>query len=280
VNIALVGSSGFLSKRITEVFEKSANYQLYHIGRQSKDKLYLDLDEAEKFDYEILNEMDYVLFTAAISSPELCEKDFDKAYKINVTGTQYFIERAIKKKCRVLFFSSDAVFGFTDKIVDELSQTCADTAYGKMKKNIEDIFWGNPYFKSMRLSYVISKYDKYSQYLKACLEKKQIAEIYHPFYRNCIVDYEVIDLIKWLIENWITFDSCVLNAGGFELISRVRIADEWNQIYKGKLIYNIIEPEKIFFKYRPFRVQMQSLFLKNILKDYYSPFSEKMKKII
>ena len=57
------------------------------------------------------------------------------------------------------------------------------------------------------------------------------AEIFHPFYRNCITISEVYNIIIWLLNNWSEFDSSFLNAVGPELVSRVRIADEINRIY-------------------------------------------------
>ena len=98
--------------------------------------IYLDLLEAEQFDYRVLDHINFVIMTAAISSPDKCASDFDFCWGVNVTGTSHFIREAIKRGCRVLFFSSDAVFGdIPGKIYDEESDTRAVTAYGKMKKD-------------------------------------------------------------------------------------------------------------------------------------------------
>lgn len=88
---------------------------------------YLDLAEVEKFDSSLLDDIDYVVFTAAISGPDKCAQEFGECLKVNFTGTNYFIREAIKNNCRVLFFSSDAVFGdIPGAIYDEESVTAGE----------------------------------------------------------------------------------------------------------------------------------------------------------
>ena len=47
---------------------------------------------------------------------------------------------------------------------DESSMTNAKTPYGIMKKTIEDRVKDSSFFKPIRLSYVVSKFDKFSSY--------------------------------------------------------------------------------------------------------------------
>jgi len=71
----------------------------------------LELEQAQNFNYSILDTCEYVIFTTAISSPSMRAKQYNLSYQINVMGTKYFIKQAIKRNYKVLFFSSDAVFG-------------------------------------------------------------------------------------------------------------------------------------------------------------------------
>ena len=44
------------------------------------------------------------IFTAAVSSPDLCAADYEACRKVNVDGACYFIQKALDMGCRVLFF--------------------------------------------------------------------------------------------------------------------------------------------------------------------------------
>lgn len=130
MNIALVGSTGYIASFLLKRFMKEASVsQILKIDQNETADVFLDLCHADKFDYTKLNNIDFVVFTAAVSGPDKCAADFDVCWKINVEGTISFIHKALDKGCRVLFFSSDAVFGnIPGHIYTEESETKATTA--------------------------------------------------------------------------------------------------------------------------------------------------------
>ncbi len=266
MKIAIVGSSGYIAKRLLQEFAKECKYvECIKVDCTDEADLHLELNNPEDFEYESLKNVDYIIFTAAISSPDRCANEYDMAWKINVTGTNYFIKRATELGCRTLFFSSDAVFGdIPGKIYDEESETHADTPYGKMKKAVEDENKCNPNFKCIRLSYVASSEDRFISYCLKCINENKEAEIFHPFYRNCITIRDVINVVKYFIENWNAYPTYVLDVTGAELVSRVRMADEINRIYDGRLKYKIVNPGGEFYKNRPAITQMTSNYLWNM----------------
>lgn len=277
MKVAIVGSSGYIASFLMERFCGMKDTEILRIDQTKDADLFLDLLNAEVFDYSVLNDVDYVIFTAAISGPDQCASEFEKCWKINVEGTTVFIKNAIQRGCKVIFFSSDAVFGdVPGKIYTELSETKAQTPYGRMKKAVEDEFKANDKFKAIRLSYVVSAKDRFVKYCLSCIREEKTAEVFHPFYRNCITVSNVVDVVSWLINNWDTYEPWVLNVAGKELVSRVRIADELNRILGGKLRYSIISPSEEFYVNRPRITQMKSLYLNSymILKDY--NFTEKI----
>ncbi|MDO4803135.1 MAG: NAD-dependent epimerase/dehydratase family protein, partial [Prevotellaceae bacterium] len=173
MKVAIVGSTGYIAGFLIERFYKEEFVEeIIKIDQHESADLFLDLQEPEKFNYEALNGIDYIVFTAAISGPDKCATDYEFCWNINVTGTSYFIRKAIERNCKVLFFSSDAVFGdIPGKIYDELSDTKAKTPYGRMKKAVEDEFKGNKLFKVIRLSYVASTKDRFISYCLNCIER-------------------------------------------------------------------------------------------------------------
>jgi len=278
--IAIVGN-GYIAgnlKRFLEMYYP--NYSVVSYGRQKTNDAVLDLFNPEQFSYEILDSIDYVIFAAAISSPDVCANEYESAYQVNVIGTSSFIEKALMYNCKVIFLSSDAVFGFVKDTVDENSNTFEDTPYGAMKKTVEDQFKSSPNFKALRLSYVISSDDKFSKYLKKCHMDEEIAEVYSPFDRCCITLSELLDTIIYLIKEWKSFSSSFLNVCGNQLISRERIVEEWNLVYKGQLKYKVIEAPTTFFDNRPAILKMNSLYLHNILDSVNETFHKRFENEI
>lgn len=280
MKIAIVGSSGYIADYLLKRLQDDPDVEaILRIDQVGEVDALLNLLHPEEFDDAVLKDVDTVVFTAAISGPDQCAADFDRCWAINVTGTGDIIKRAMARGCRVLFFSSDAVFGnIPGKIYDEQSPTAAETAYGRMKKAIEDHFSGDPLFKAIRLSYVASARDRFISYCLKCLEQDETAEVFHPFYRNCITVTDVVDVVQWILHHWETFEPPVLNVSGDELVSRVRMADEVNRVAQGRLRYVIQRPASGFYRNRPAITQMKSLYLHKygILGD--KSFTERIQK--
>ena len=94
-----------------------------------------DLSEANAAEQLIANRPDVILHSAAVVSGE-AETDFDKGYRINLSGTQYLFD-AVRKAAympRLVFTSSIAVFGapFPEVIGEEFFSTPL-TSYGAQK---------------------------------------------------------------------------------------------------------------------------------------------------
>ncbi len=280
MNVALVGSSGYIAGFMAKRLENETGIEkIVKIDRTEDADAYLDLMQAENFNYDVLNEVESVIFTAAVSSPDKCASELELCRRINVTGTSRFIREAVDRGCRVIFFSSDAVFGdIPGEIYTEASPTMASTPYGMMKKSIEDEFKNETNFKAIRLSYVVSARDRFVSYCLDCMEKGATAEIYHPFYRNCISVSDVVNVVAWLLGHWAEFEPNVLNVAGRELVSRIRIADEMNRLFENRLHYSVLYPGERFYENRPRITQMQSIYLNRykIIED--CSFTEKIKK--
>lgn len=280
MKIGIVGSCGYIADFILSCY-RNREYvsEIICIDKAEGADLYLDLERPEQFSYEALDGLDYIIFTAAISGPDACADNFDYCWSINVTGTKYFIQQAVMRKCRVLFFSSDAVFGdIPGEIYTELSETKAQTPYGKMKKAVEDEFKDTPFFKAIRLSYVASASDRFVKYCRKCIQEQAAAEVFHPFYRNCIGVSDVVRVVEWMGLHWDEYQPGVLNVAGSELVSRVRIADELNRLCNGKLQYKVVLPEDQFYRNRPSVTQMKSLYLNAYSILPQESFTEKMKR--
>lgn len=279
MNVAIVGSSGYIAEfLLRRISSESFVDEILKIDQCGEVDEQLNLEEPEKFNYDILNNIDAIVFTAAISGPDQCASDFDRCWDINVTGTRYFIHEALKRSCKVLFFSSDAVFGdIPGEIYTEESETKAKTPYGRMKKAVEDEFKKEANFKAIRLSYVASEKDRFVSYCLSCIRNGETADIFHPLYRNVIVVSDVVNVVAWFLQHWNEYRPFVLNVAGKELVSRVRMADELNRHLGERLNYTISLPDEGFYKNRPRITQMKSLYMQEygILED--NTFTEKIR---
>lgn len=228
-----------------------------------KDLLPLRLDTPADFDYGKICAGEAVLLTAAISAPDICAREHDRAWAVNVTGTSEFISRVIAQGGRVVFFSSDTVYGERSDTFDEAAESQPAGEYAEMKSEVEKNFFGNPLFKSIRLSYVFSREDKFTKYLFSCAERGKKAELFHPFYRAIVHREDVVEGALALALRWNEFPQQVINFGGPELLSRIDFAECVKRVALPNLKYRVTEPGDEFFKNRPRIIAMSS----NVLPD-------------
>jgi dTDP-4-dehydrorhamnose reductase len=243
-----------------------ANYQ--RIGTSTKPSgglIEFDLAKSETFDYELIDEGDCIILTAAISNPDTCTLQYDLAWSLNVDSTSKFISCVLRRGAKVVFCSSDAVLGEREDLVDESSKPDALGEYAAMKLEVESQFSGNPLFKAIRLSYIFSKEDKFTRYLLDCSHKGVGAEIFHPFYRAVIYRQDVIEGIFNLIRKWSDIPNFIIHFGGQSAISRIYFTELLQQMVIPKLQFKIVEPSDSFFLSRPRIINMKSPLLHQLL---------------
>ena len=231
----------------------------------SQNLIKLDLLSPEKFNYKIISEGDLVVLTAAISAPDICASEFQKSWDLNVEGTTMFINRASERGARIIFCSSDAIYGETSVNVLENTPPLPLGEYAKMKLEVENRCLDNPLFKAIRLSYIFSSEDKFTKYLISCAKLNSKAEVFHPFNRAVIYRQDVVDGIFLLAQEWDKFSQKIINFGGPSIISRVDFSKLLQKIAFPNLLLKIVEPADEFFSNRPRVISMKSPILKKIL---------------
>ena len=265
-NILIIGKNSYISKYLSSSLLSLGNIFYTSSTKENFNNVfYLDLEKPQNFNLPKNINIDYVIFSAAISSPDFCEKNFEKAYQINVKGTSYIIEKFLDSGSKVIFFSSDTVYGNREELVTELSETNPLGNYGKMKLEIEQKFSNNENFKALRLSYVFSNKDKFSQYIISCARLGKRCEIYHPIYRNMVYIKDVSDVIKNLINKWDSLNFKVINVVGNKLLSRVDLVKALNKQIFTNLKYDIVTPPEDFYNARPKMINVNSIYIKDLL---------------
>ena len=264
MRILIVGASGYIGGLLLEY----AKYFCNAYGTSTSNAvglLPMRLEHPDDFDYEFIQPDVIVLLSAAISAPDICAHEKDRAWAVNVTGTSEFIAKVMTRGGRVLFFSSDTVYGERVDAFDETAKSNPAGEYAQMKAEVENRFLGNKLFKSIRLSYVFSREDKFTKYLSGCVGRGEEAELFYPFYRAIVHRVDVVEGAFALAQRWDEFPQEVINFGGPEVLSRKDFAECLKRNALPSLRFRVTEPGDEFFKNRPRMIAMSSEILPRLL---------------
>jgi nucleoside-diphosphate-sugar epimerase len=269
--LIIFGDSGYIGSSLVSRL-KSVNRDFSTAGRSQGNDVFLDLQNPHLEALDVLSAGDKFIFLAAVSSPEFCSKYYDEAFKINVVNTCKIIHALLSKNVKVLFASSDVVYGPTEEPVDELSSLQPSFHYAEMKAAVEKEFKTDSNFNVMRLSYVWSIDDKFTQFIVNSSRSQAPIEIFHPFIRSIITLKDVLDFLI-VYADLPEMLPPVINLAGPDFISRVRLISEISKYLK--IEYTVVYPDDEFFRYRPERILMRSRFLASIIgRDPHSIASE------
>lgn len=262
--IHVIGASGYIGKKLDDYFSLHSVKDLMLYSDIPNDKyIKLNLLDLRDETFESFNKNDIVIFLAAISSPDVCENNYELAKSINIDGTVKFIDACIKKEVNILFFSSDVVYGFNTGVNDENTKPNPHGNYAKMKFYIEEKYKDNDHFKVFRLSYVVSEEDKFITYINQCIMNKTIPEVFNGFKRNVILIDDVLESIYNISQNFTVVKSSIINICGEDSLSRVDLANYFNA--KQKFDYKIINIPIQMLKSRPNKIITKSLYIEKIL---------------
>lgn len=264
ISIYVVGATGYIGKAL---FSNASRFGIPYGTSSSGGTNFipLQLNTPDAFDYKIINRGDIFLITAAISAPDICSSEYAKAWAVNVNGTSFFIQNVINRGGRVIFFSSDTVYGESENELNENAKCNPAGEYAEMKFEVEERFSVNPSFKAIRLSYVFSRNDKFTCYLTRCSEQNEVADLFHPFYRAIVHLDDVVDGVLALSSLWEEIPEQVINFGGPEVLSRIGFAEQLREACLHNLRFKVTEPAAEFFKNRPRVIAMTSPILTRLL---------------
>jgi len=259
----IIGASGYIGRGLFNKFER--NNVIGTSSKASKDLLKFDLSSFDSKDLSFVSSGDYVFLLSAISSPDICANNTDYAKKINLTGTKELISEALKRNAKVVFFSSDTVYGNSEESFDESKIPAPIGIYANMKNEVERTYLGNKNFKSLRLSYVFSMNDKFTQFAYECYRNNMTVDVFHPFSRSIIYYDDLIEAISFLPDKWDSLNTGVINCCGPETLSRKDFVRYLTKHAFPGLKYKSFNPGVDFFNSRPRVIRMKSKFFYDLL---------------
>ena len=260
----LVGATGNIGKRVVEKGGEDINVISRFELKLDQRPLYYNFD-SKSIGGTSIKEGDVIIFAAAISEPSVVSAQFDKAMAVNVDSTGEFIETALGRDCKVLFLSSDAVYGNVEHGFDESQPINPKGAYAEMKAIVEKRFVDNPNFKALRLSYNFHKDDRFTKYLRQCAETGEEAEIFDPLTRAVVHRDDTVDAILSIASNWDNADGQYINCGGPQVLSRQQFTEIVKRVALPTLKFKVTAPPAKFYGDRAKFSEMYSPNLEKIL---------------
>ncbi|OON35656.1 NAD-dependent dehydratase [Izhakiella australiensis] len=261
--VFILGATGYIGSHLAAFLRD--DFEVVTLGRKNSDVIF-DL-ESNNFDELVdkINANDTLVFLSAISAPDLCEKNYEYAFDINVRKTILLTSMLLEKKVKVIFSSSDAVFGNAKNICDERDEKRPFGKYGQMKSEVEDYFHDNNNFFVTRFSYVLGKGDKFTLMIDDYYNNGKTLAVFDGFERSVIMINDVLSGIRNIITNWEKINTRVVNFSGNSLVSRQDIVTAIVKEKYHSLSFKFIDAPESFWQGRPKKIHTKSIFLESII---------------
>ena len=142
-SILILGASGLLGSTLCVYLEKYFNIILC-LYKQDFDSIHevytkFDIRDRDYLKTIILNiDPDYIINCIALTDVDLCEKNNNLAYEVNVAGVKNIIS-ACPNNCKLIHISTDYVFDGRKSIYGEKDSPNPICYYGKTKLEAENI---------------------------------------------------------------------------------------------------------------------------------------------
>jgi GDP-6-deoxy-D-talose 4-dehydrogenase len=194
--IYIIGSNGFIGQKLNLIFKKK---KILNIStKKNKDCIKTNIFNkkcSEKWIKKISSN-DIIFFLSSFGNIEYHEKYQKKINdKINNLNNNFF--KIVDKNTKIIFFSSDMVYGNTKKLINDDSKPSPLNNYGTTKIKIENLIKKNfDYFLILRLPKIFSKSreDKiFPNNHLLDLKKKKVIRLFKD---NLYHYMNIIDLMK------------------------------------------------------------------------------------
>jgi len=140
--ILITGSNGLLGQKVAELLVRGSAYVITLASHAEKpvkplpSATYVQMDITSKKEVKrvvFACEPEAIINCAAMTNVDACEKERERAWKINVEGVEHLIEAARKNNARILHISTDYIFDGKSGPYDESARPEPLSYYGKGK---------------------------------------------------------------------------------------------------------------------------------------------------
>lgn len=137
MRVLVTGASGLLGTDIVlELIEKGHEVIKASFSERTT---FIAADITQKAGIEKLASLDWdcIVHTSAAREPDVCEKDREEAYKLNVKASEELAKAAFLKKAKFIFISTDYVFSGDNPPYKESDKPSPINYYGQTKYEAE-----------------------------------------------------------------------------------------------------------------------------------------------
>ncbi|MFK8184735.1 MAG: NAD(P)-dependent oxidoreductase [Phormidesmis sp.] len=140
MKILITGATGAIGTKLCEYLRK-LNHQVIPVGLTPRENIIsADLrDEATVIQLFKSYKPDLLIHLAALTNIRFCEQNKAASWAMNYSITELLTQACLKHKTRILFFSSDYVFGKYNYLWKESDTPCPVNQYGKDKAAAEQL---------------------------------------------------------------------------------------------------------------------------------------------
>lgn len=175
--IALFGHSGFLGKKILTTLNNDPTIEVITIGRAESSSHKCDLTDHKALKRILTSTSPSIIIQAAAwVDVAQCELDLTRCFQVNFLSNLPIIEYCSKNSAKLIFVSSDYVFGDSTTAQFETSSTFPLNNYGKAKSYTEELITKhltNFYIIRPAILYGHNQNENPSEFIQTLLTKKR-----------------------------------------------------------------------------------------------------------
>ena len=225
---------------------------------------------------------DAVIHCAAQANLDICETNHKQAEKVNINAVRNIVSAAKKYGSKVIFTSSDMVYGGEKSFYKESDLARPVNFYGITKKQAEEILFNETdNFAAVRVALVYGlPVTSASSFTKKVINDLKAGNKVFLFTDQFRTPVYVVDLANALIELAENNFSGIINIGGIERINRYSMGRILAEVYH--LNKDLIVPclmKNVFQKaQRPVDTSLDISLAKKVFNTNFNPVSAGIKK--
>lgn len=226
MNILVLGSSGFLGKKIFRTIKSISNLSAFHNGLVKKKYDLTQITQLKKIIKH--SNPDLIINASAISDIDECEQNKKKTYKINVDVVKNIFKIKKKKKLNFFFiqFSTDQLYDSKKTLANkETSNIKINNEYARQKAKLEIICKKNKCLILRTNFFGKSKNKKnLTNWIFYSFKKRKKINLFKDIYFSPLRIDTLCKIIKYIIINKKYNYRGVFNLGSKKFISKSNFA--------------------------------------------------------
>lgn len=273
MKVLVTGGSGLLGSAVSfyfkDYFDVVATYTTHKVMIKDCETIYLDITN-EKNTINLIRKVhpDIIVHTSALVGINICEKEKELAYKVNVEGTKNIVDASQYTKSKMIYISTDYVFDGKKGSYKESDKPNPINYYGKTKLEGEkfiDVKNGIIVRTSIYGWNIIKEKKSFSSWIIDELTDNKQINVFVDQFNSMMLVNNIAEALKEIIDKDL---NGILNIASSERISKYNFAIKLAEIFDlNKDLINPIKNNDVAgYEKRPLDVSLDIAKAKKLLK--------------